>query len=1199
MDHAGRGKTVVMRDVLTALEARGATVLAIKADQQLSGIGAHAVLHERLRLPEPVEAVASRLATTSPVVVIVDQVDALSLSLARDQQSLNAVLEMIARIRAMPGVTVLLSSRTFDRNTDPRLKRIEVGREFPLFLLSDEEVAPVLSAVGIDPLFLSPATRELLRTPLHLDLFASLAAAPDRDQARLRGTQSLQDLYGLLWQEVVLQPETHGVSPVARERVLRRITARMDRDQRTSVPLSFLATLPEPDAASAVNSLASAGVLIQTPTEWSFLHQSFFDYCYARFFVEDGQQLAATVIASDQGLFARPQILHVLSYLRGNEHPAYISTLGELLEAPSLRFHLHDLVLRWIGAQTNPTDAEWRLVHRRLLDQTQRTRTMQAMGGHEGWYRRLVGVVLNGLLDSDVTFVNDAVVPYLASVVNSDAQGNVADLVRAWLDREDPWPRRADYVLQQIRSWRSASAVVLFEEMVRRLSIEQASHLFQLDEVARAHPDAGVRLVRLLLDRILDAYCAEPADYSRALRGIAESLEVLNGSSVQNAIKDVSTSAPSAFLDTMVSWLERAVGAGDEPVLRDTGHYYPSDPLTTGIGDERVIRNVLLDAYVDALVKLVQIDRGLFQGLISTLAALPYSTPQVIVTRAYAQLGSDCGADAVSYLTGDARRLRLGENDAYESRMLLRAVAPTVSAAEFHELESFVLSETGGVRRWLDPLAGLRWRGIEQLRLLRELPRERLSTTGRARLRELERKFPDARTKDSPTTMEVGWVGSPISQEACARMTDGAWLNAMAKYAHGVEHREHFRGGATQLAHELQALVKANPERFVRLSDRLPDDVDNDYVQALLNGLAESPCQPEWIFAIVRRFASPSRPGVHRSTAWALGKVVKRAGGLPDDLLDLLEGWVRGASRDDEAFYEGQSQDLRHAAINTDRGVALRTLMYALGEQQSDSSLQRRWGVAEFVASDPSLVLRSGGLDALQYLLNADRGRAIDLFEQIVRGYPRLRLTEPYWGFLYYGRFGNFTRLGPYVRDLMHAEAKDARQRGAELAALSVLSSAGLENEAASALAQELAEEAISGAAEWRRGTATIYAHNWAGHPTNQCQIGLLQLFNDPELEVRRQAAWMTHKLRPGHVLPHQSFLSAFAGSAAGRSGAYQFAEYLWEHAMLDPAWALGVAETLLDNPHADSIPSLRRRRAARASRAPSLRGALRTSGSA
>jgi hypothetical protein len=148
LDGAGTGKTVVMRDLLVSLEERGTTVLGIKADQQFSGVNNVEDVQQKLGFPEPVERVVSRLAVLGPVVVIVDQVDALSLSLARDQRALNEVLALVGRLRQLPGVVVLLSCRRFDRNTDPRLRRLDVGREFALPILSNDEVDGVLGRLN-------------------------------------------------------------------------------------------------------------------------------------------------------------------------------------------------------------------------------------------------------------------------------------------------------------------------------------------------------------------------------------------------------------------------------------------------------------------------------------------------------------------------------------------------------------------------------------------------------------------------------------------------------------------------------------------------------------------------------------------------------------------------------------------------------------------------------------------------------------------------------------------------------------------------------------------------------------------------------------------------------------------------------------------------------------------------------------------
>jgi hypothetical protein len=89
IDRAGVGKTVVMQDVLAKLEETGVNVLAIKADL-LSGVNIPEELREQLRLPDSIERVLRRLSASSIAVLMIDQIDALSLSLARDQRTLES-----------------------------------------------------------------------------------------------------------------------------------------------------------------------------------------------------------------------------------------------------------------------------------------------------------------------------------------------------------------------------------------------------------------------------------------------------------------------------------------------------------------------------------------------------------------------------------------------------------------------------------------------------------------------------------------------------------------------------------------------------------------------------------------------------------------------------------------------------------------------------------------------------------------------------------------------------------------------------------------------------------------------------------------------------------------------------------------------------------------------------------------------------
>ncbi len=269
LDQAGTGKTVILRDVLLALEEKSVTTLAIKADQQLVDINLFSDIQAGLGFPQSVESATERLAKLGRVVVLIDQIDALLLSLAHDQKALNMALDLVARLRQIPNVRILISCRTFDREGDPRLKRIEVGKEFKISELSNDDVNDVLEGVGINPNDLSESTKYLLHTPLHLDLFVWALGSGAKQIKEIRGITSLQELYLLIWQNVVLLDEPNAPSVPDRVAVINSITDYMDRVQRISAPQSLFQTPETQSLAKAANWLASVGILISTRTEWT------------------------------------------------------------------------------------------------------------------------------------------------------------------------------------------------------------------------------------------------------------------------------------------------------------------------------------------------------------------------------------------------------------------------------------------------------------------------------------------------------------------------------------------------------------------------------------------------------------------------------------------------------------------------------------------------------------------------------------------------------------------------------------------------------------------------------------------------------------------------------------------------------------------------------------------------------------------
>ena len=1158
LDQAGVGKTVIMRDVLVALEERDVTVLGIKADQQLSGIAERDELHTRLGFPIPIDEAIATLAAVGIVVVLVDQVDALSLSLAHDQRALTLVLDLVARLRRNPNVRIVLSCRSFDRDNDPQLRRLDVKRTFPLSELSDDEAAVVVTAMGIQFAHLHPTTQRMLRIPLHLDLFGRIVArhqlvtSPPLHARDLELT-SLQDLYALLWRDIICTPDDNAPPVSERVAVLHSITAQMHHHQRVSVPQTLF-TLP--DAAPlhrALNWLQSMNIIVQGLTEFTFFHQTFFDYCYAREFAERGGQLTSEILRSDQGLFARPQLVQVIAYLRGTNFPAYLREIHALLAATNLRFHLRMHLLRWLGALPTPTDDEWRVMRRLLYQATTRPLVLGAMAGNASWFARIQGQTMSDLLLLEPQEMEAETLLYLRSVVEI-AQREVAALLHPYLGMSEQWNRRIDWVLWGIKTWRDPEIVGLYESLLRVTPLHR-DMLHDIEQIAKLHPDAACRIILNGLTHELDAYTlkrdnAPPEEY---ISSFNSHLEVFNGSQTVDAFGVLSATVPAVFVTTLLPWLERVLSL-HAPTTRDWPIYI-GDDLSSGWHERTyAVQHMLLQSFVTSLVGLAESDYELFRVIVARLTALPYQTPQLLLAEAYRRLPRNYAAEALAFLIADSRRLKLGARDCYDARRLIEAIRPHLSFAARQSLEDLILAETRVYPCYGRP--GLRWRGRDCLYLLQSLPRIELSPHGLRVFQELERKFPNVTASNDPTTIQGGFVGSPIPSEALARMSDSAWIRAMSAY-HGAARNllDPLRGGPSQLGQMLLELVKSNPDRFAALALKTPVDCDPSYVDAFVRGLAESTASSNQVFATVRHFSAHHDGFAKRQIMWALQK--RLHSGLPDDLRLLLEEYLFDTTNDPH----DDLVDPHSGYIHSVRGDAFETLMRDLDWQGTDTAKRHMWELIEFLARDPLTMLRVGAIEQLLYRLHEDRDRAVALFNRIMKGHPKLLQSHFAQEFLYYGSLSHVAEMLPYMRQLLTFDHEQSQQRGAELVCLAAFSPTIPRDDTTHVTLEALATDLLTGRVTWRRGAARVYARN-------QMLEQLLPFFHDEDSSVRTASSAFLSELRYEHADQVTTSVRAFAGSLSLYTAMHAFTEYLWKYSIGDTEWTLVVLEDIVQNPH-------------------------------
>ena len=173
----GSGKTCVMLSVQEALEqlaltrtdlvplfiqSREFAEMTTAQDRQAQGLS-----------EQWVEKVA-RMAEDAHVVVMIDSLDVLSI--AREHKVMTYFLAQIDQLLLLPNVTVVTACRDFDRHYDRRIAERQWDCELKCQPLNwDAEIAPLLDKLGIHTTTIDALTRELIRNPRELALFAELA----------------------------------------------------------------------------------------------------------------------------------------------------------------------------------------------------------------------------------------------------------------------------------------------------------------------------------------------------------------------------------------------------------------------------------------------------------------------------------------------------------------------------------------------------------------------------------------------------------------------------------------------------------------------------------------------------------------------------------------------------------------------------------------------------------------------------------------------------------------------------------------------------------------------------------------------------------------------------------------------------------------------------------------------------------------
>lgn len=351
---AGSGKSGIVRSAIEQLREREVPHLAFRVDQYLSCNTKEDLGQELTKREESPVSTLKGTFPERPSVLFIDQVDAVSEVSGRAGQVRQVIFRLIGDAQYFEGVKIVVVCRTFDLESDARLKRLKKAQrtkqiDVPL-LEWDADIKPLLKNNNIDHSTFKEPQRELLCLPINLAVFLEI----DDPDFIFHSRFSLHEKLIEKKQRTILNertPSWHVIKP------LTVMCDWMSKRQKLSAPESVLDDYP-----GALDILRSEGLIVSSRSQVNFFHESFFDHVYARAFVNKDKSLIDFLAETEQHLFRRTQVRQILEALRQDDLERYLGELSTVLASSEVRFHIKAAICQWLNTIDSPREAEFKII---------------------------------------------------------------------------------------------------------------------------------------------------------------------------------------------------------------------------------------------------------------------------------------------------------------------------------------------------------------------------------------------------------------------------------------------------------------------------------------------------------------------------------------------------------------------------------------------------------------------------------------------------------------------------------------------------------------------------------------------------------------------------------------------------------------------------------------------------------------------
>ena len=989
-----------MHELLSSISVReDYLVLGLKSDQIEFTDTDH--LSKMLHLAKPLEEVIKQQsAKFNRIVLLIDQIDALSLSLSSNRTPLRSLLKLIHRVQFIPNVRVVISCRPYDLEYDPNLKQINTKVKWELKEFAPEDVKNILQANNFQK-ELSPEVLFFLGNPLHLSLFLRI-----KDKSSLRYPLTEEDLYDEIWRVTVCEAAEIKVNRTQLHAFLDRIVNQMYKQQELSVREKLFET----EFNAEINYLLHSELLLKTSSgQLQFFHQTMFDYVYARRFVENGRNLLEELSGKHQGLFVRSSVKSIVSFLRASNPKMYISTLEHILcdhdsgGHYTYRYHLRSLVLSTMAYFEEPIQEELDFINHKLFSDEEHfpvlldaihndvwfKNILQSVKQNGGWmslkenYKNSLASIGRRILQSSPDVVYDFALYVLACNCDED-RARVSNIFVAWKTQST-----------------NNKLIEIYKQIT--ISKSQISKCYILKNLVSQYPDFVIsELTENVRQQVesTDKSCYDKVQIGDYEHLIYEELEKLHPEllldfyqSLINTIYRKDSILPDGF-EIQLTKSFTHFGRCSNPYLP---HYFTESLVNSIIN--KIIEDVNSGKYTHSKRLRKLFDTKLDVNVCIALCCYA-NAPHIYIDDIFEILSvHEVLASAPGWVEYYAAELFSVAFEHFKPKQREKIVSRILSIDNKYDSKSIVKIELSKRLEYGIPIFSTGRRKGILLSLIPESDLKNISSDAFKELLRIQRRFkPESLKNDRPykVSSSSGWPSMAV--EKAKKMSDDDWKKSMRTYNTDDNHDWNVPSLSGQQM-VLQQQVSENPEgKFKLLMESVSDEtIPLTYPIYGMRGLLEASRMDlaEKLFsAVVAEIGEDinveKRNYTLHTFLLSLEGFIKGSK-LPRCVFDFLCRALREAN-EDLSYREHNEKDIYNRGINLPRGYAAYEVVQCC---KFEEYVPEIFKVLEDIANEASEFTRSTILLNLSLLNNFNKERNVSLFLKLMHDFHPLLMSMP------------------------------------------------------------------------------------------------------------------------------------------------------------------------------------------------------------